>query len=245
MVLPKFAVPTGQQPVNKLVKEVIVRNTSDLPDKERLLVYLITELCSTQLMTGGFRRDWKRVGNDSEYVHFEFTDYEDLKVGDLVCCQTSGIHAFTIGYIVAKTDPDWHGCTIREIGSSRTCNISNESFYAIRGLDEPWTWEGDDYQFYCKVVKAFWKTGDDWYRFGGLKFNDDGTATMTVREKFGGALGTDQESVPFDVTTKWAPKMSIKSIVQVLKDGGVGTRKFERRPTGKPADNGRHILIEF
>lgn len=222
------------------------RMTSDLPDKERILTYLLWQIQSSILLALPFnaQEHMRERCKEKEWLYFEHIDYRDVKAGDLVMCQTSGIHAFTIGYVVDKFNHDWQGCRIREIGSERLCNMSNESYIAIRGLDEPWSWEGPRYVFYRKVGKAFRKL-DDWYRYGGMKFNDDGTVTITIREKFGGMVRGDQESVPFDVTMAWTPKMRIKHIIQSLKDGGVGTRKFERRPTNKPDSGGARVMIEM
>jgi hypothetical protein len=51
----------------------------------------------------------------------------NINVGDLVLAVTSGIHEFSIGYVIEKiTESDM---VIREIGSDKTCKISNEMFY--------------------------------------------------------------------------------------------------------------------
>jgi hypothetical protein len=205
-----------------------MRMTSDLPDKERILTHIIRELLSTQIMKMPWNMDYSD-GRGRTYVHF-VSGEEAVQPGDLVICFTSGIHDFTISWVVEKLA--YSEYLLREIGSNRTCRMGNESVYIIRGLTEPWTWEGDKYDLYRKVWKAFWKAGDDWYRFGGLTFNDQGEAVMTVREKFGGMLSVSsgQESVPFTVTMPWTKRTSVKAITKALIDGGVGTHKFERRP---------------
>jgi len=208
-----------------------------MSDKERILLTIIRELQTMLVLArGAYQLDFHDRSAGREYVHFEHREYDKIKPGDLVICQTSGIHDFTVGFVVDKFDPDWHGLLLREIGTERTCRMSNERYYCIVGLSEHDLWEGGKHQFDLKVKKAFWKTNEDWYRFGGLRFNDDGTATMTVREKFGGCCTNGDESVPFEVTMPWNKRTSVKKIVEALIAGGVGTRKFERRrPTGKPA----------
>jgi hypothetical protein len=210
-----------------------MRMTSDLPDKERLLVHIIRELLSTQIMKMPWNMNYSRIGGGGDYVHFAIGD-EAVQPGDLVICNTSGVHDFTIAWVVEKLA--YAEFLLREIGSQRTCRMGNESVYIIRGLTEPWTWEGERYEFYRKVWKAFWKAGDDWYRFGGLAFNEAGEAVMTVREKFGGMLSSrsGEESVPFTVTMPWDKRTSIRAIAAALVAGGVGTRKFERRKVELP-----------
>ncbi len=207
-----------------------MRFTSDLPDRERILVHIIRELLTTQILRMPWNTNYRDATlSNREYVHFVSGD-EAVKPGDLVICNTSGVHDFTIAWMVEKLA--YSEFLLREIGSERTCRMSNESVWIIRGLTEPWTWEGDKYQFYKKVWNAFWKAGDDWYRFGGLAFNENNDAVMTVREKFGGALSlsSGEESVPFTVTMPWSKRTSVKAITAALIAGGVGTRKFERRP---------------
>lgn len=199
-------------------------------DKERILMTIIDELNSASVLAprDAKQRGWE-IGDaayvdDSghEYVHFApWIGDEDIRPGELVWARTGSIGDFKIGFVVRRL-----GCgrfLIREIGSNRTCDYSNERFIPIRGLSKIDLLEGDKYQFYLKVLKAFARGDDLWHRYGGVEI-EDGKAVIWVRERYGG-LKTPTK--PYPVTMTWTPKTSIKAILDALRDGGYGTRKFE------------------
>lgn len=199
------------------------RLTSDLPDRERLLTTIILRLRTTMVLASKARNDYSDE-RGGEYVHFKFSlDATNLVPGQLVLCETSGVHRFTIAVVVSPID--YSTCLIREFGSNRTCRMANEGFAVLAGMSESDLLEGDEYQTYRKIIKAFGKTKDYVYRFGGARFSKDGTVTVTIREVWGGRNG---QSVPFDVTFAWHKRMSIKAIVAKLREGGLGTKAFGR-----------------
>jgi len=199
---------------------------NELTDKERILIRIIEKLSSTQIMLyhNGYSAnafEQKFSTWTDKYIHFAY--YDKPKPGDLVLAKTGGMSKYKIGFYI-KDIPD--GGLIREIGTNNQCNYTNEQFIPIRNLDEIDTLEGDRYQFYIKVLKAF-KKGDLYiYRYGGIDFKDDNIATIYIREAFGG-LSTEG-SQPFSVKIKWDKKTTIKSILEIMRKGGYGTHKFKQ-----------------
>ena len=196
-----------------------------MTDRERILTTIVDQLCSTLLLAPGCRGYEKESFRDSMrsdasyYVHF--AHYRDPEPGDLVLARTGGVCEWKVGWYIEKRD-DLGGAVIREIGSDRLCNYGNESFVPIVGLGSLSLLEGDKYEFYVKVLRAFGRCNEYLYRFCGLRFECK-EAVVTVREAFGG-LG--KESNPFDVRMVWSKRKSIKNILQVLRAGGYGTKSF-------------------
>ncbi|MHC4864604.1 MAG: hypothetical protein ACYTEX_10995 [Planctomycetota bacterium] len=201
-----------------------------LNDRERVLMMLAQRLIKPDLR-----------GNEYEKKQgFPYADYEKPKKGDLVVCQSSGIHPYSVGFAVSDYEPNTAALRVREIGSGRVCHVSNESFVVIRNIHKDELLEGRQRAFLAKVHKAFMRGDQYCYRYGGLDFDGD-TVRIWIREVFGGHLhGTDQESVPFCAEMKWNGRTSIKAILQAMQDAGYGTREFERRPvhklTGEPSE---------
>lgn len=183
-------------------------------DKERILMTLLQRL----------------VGLDgNEYAKKNGFPYaypdRDPPLGSMVICQSSGAHPWSVGWVVESRPSEAH-CVIREIGSARTCNVSNDSFYVIHNIDRLSLLEGDRHGFLSKVHKAF-RRGDKYrYRFGGLDFDDD-KATIWIREVFGGHR--EHGSEPFPVVMPWNKRTSIKSILDAMQSAGYGTRDFSAR----------------
>lgn len=201
-----------------------------MEDKVRILMTIIRELSATQVCAfhacNGKDIPKRNIDSDIEYVHFESTlGSDNVKIGDLVLCETSGIHDFTVGYVQAITG--YSDCIIREIGTNRICRVGNERFTKIKGLTKDSLLEGVQYKFKRKVLKAFyWGEHDYKYRFGGLEFTGDKgrTAIIKIREKWGGINHT---SIPFDVVIKWNTKTTIKSILEEMTKQGYGWKEFE------------------
>jgi len=196
-----------------------------LTDKERILMHIIRGLNTTSVMCrvppGNYGSDAYRDNNGGHYVHF--ARWDKPKAGDLVICETSQPNDYWIGFVV-QVMSESH-CHIREIGTGRICDYQNEKFSPIRGLRPLQLLEGDQYQFYLKVLAAFRKGDKYMYRFGGLEFESNRTAVITIREAFGGfsKLG----SQPFQVCLRWTKRTAIKTILASMVAGGYGTRTFE------------------
>ena len=188
-------------------------------DKERILMTILKRLCSTQKLCCRPNGEEKFRDGDSEYVHFGEYDDRRVKKGDLVLGQTGGVSDFTVGF-VEEVYSDSH-MLIREIGTDRTCNYSNEMFVRIH-IENEYIREKDEYQFYLKVLKAF-RRGDKYrYRYGGINFLEDGMVEVWIREAFGGL----RDSFPFSMKMKWDKRTTIKEILQNMIDVGYGVRDF-------------------
>lgn len=146
----------------------------------------------------------------------------------MVLCKTSGLwvpHPWLIAWYVEHEPRGYGTATLREIGSERLCNMSNESFVAIVGMNPLDTLEGLQHQIYRKVLSAFSRGGEYIYRFGGLDFPEARLARVWIREVFGGL-----DSVPFSVDIPFNGKTGVSTILAAMRAGGYGTRQFERRP---------------
>ena len=194
-----------------------------MTDKERILFKIIQRMS----LTYSHKLEW---GKEYEGVHFapwkgSLLIDGKLQVGMLVLCQGSGIHDWTIGYTVEKLYDDYSGWIIRELDSDRLCKVSNDSFVPIEGLSNIDLLVKEDYVFYQKILKAFRRGGENWYRFGGIDIIEKRKWKIFIREKWG---GIDGESKPFYFIIKWNKKTSIKYILQKMVETGYGTRKFEK-----------------
>lgn len=215
-----------------------ISDAEPLNDRERILSFVISQLSTTQILTGrtadGYHSAGYRDSDGSEYVHFAYD--QKPKAGDLVVGKTGGVGPWKIGFFVKDLPPDVGGAVIREIGSDLLCNYYNESFVPIRGLDfnQGVLLEGKRYQIYRKVMQAFARGDEYLYRYGGIRFNEDATvATVTIREVFG---GTGKTSVPFDVDIPIKRPISVKRILETLRAGGYGTKSFRPKEIDRSID---------
>jgi hypothetical protein len=202
-----------------------------MTDKERILFIIIHRLALQYSLKLEYYKE-------PDGVYFApwlggFGRDEKLKSGMLVLCMTGrSIHNWTVGFLVEKmANTSLGGWVVREIGTNRLCNVYNESFLPIMGLSKIDLLEGDDYDFYQKVLKSFKRGGEYFYRFGGIEIIEKRKWKIYIRELFGG-ISIDhekEESVPFYCIVKWNKKTSIKYILQKMREVGYGTKKFERR----------------
>jgi len=205
-----------------------------LTDRERILSHVIAGLASTSILAqrgDTFTEVSFNRGFDSDcYVHF--VRYRKPVKGDLVIGTTGfvrGVHEYSIGFYVEPLDPSIGGAVIREIGSQRLCNYSNEEFVPIVGLYREDLFEGHEYIMSRKVKAAFAKGGDYWHRYSKVEFSEENKVRKVkiwVREVFGG-MDRGKESQPYAIEMEWTPKTSIKAILAAMRAGGYGTRKFE------------------
>lgn len=188
-------------------------------DKERILMTIITRMAKLDLSGYDEKQGFPRVSID------------EPKPGDLVVCKSSGPHPYAVGWAVSEHDPHGAALTIREIGTERTCHVSNDSFYVLKGFGPDAFLEGKQRGLRDKVMKAF-RRGDEYaYRYGGLSFPEPGVAVLLVREVWGGLA---HKSLPFPVEIKWNSRTSIKAILQAMRDAGYGTRVFDLAPVDNP-----------
>ncbi len=219
-----------------------------MTDKERILTHLVNGLASAQLLARGrryYQEDFeRRPGKPAEgyYVHVAF--YREPVPGDLVLCQTSGTHPWTVAWFVEWQAKDRGLALLREIGSERLCNMGNESFKPIVGMQPLDLLEGEQRQFYHRVLRAFGRGNEYAYRFGGLDFPEKRLARIWIREVFGGHLhGSNQESVPFSVEIAFDRRApGVKRILEAMRAAGYGTRAFDRRPVEPPPTEPQRVI---
>lgn len=175
----------------------------DLDDRTRILLHLVRDLYLTSSM--------KLFAENDGGVRFERVEkYRNLTEGDLVLCITSGIHAFTVGFV---TEVFEDGCALREIGSNQLRRITNESLARIIGLRPEQLWERDQIKFDRKVRRAFkldWKVLN---RYGSVKFQGN-DATLVVLPPYGNAW--------FRVEVPDYRHKTIKQIHELMCQAGYG-----------------------
>lgn len=190
-------------------------------DKERILINIISKLQSAMVL-----KCKTHLIDFEDHVHFAnnygFLGTKKLKPGMLVLCNSNARHDWGVSFLVEPINDGW---VLREIGSDRLCNMTNESFTPIVGMNKIDLLEGKNREFYIKVIKAFSRGGEYSYRFGGIDINKN-KAVITIREVFGGSL-RDVKSIPFSFEMKWNKKTSIKNILNKMIEAGYGIRKFE------------------
>ena len=194
-------------------------------DKERILMEVLNRLSLTQTLClrGDTETKFKNPSDGYEYVHFGAYDDRPVKKGDLVLACTGNVSDWKVGWVHEVVSRDT--CVIREIGSNRLCNYSNERFTRIVGMPEESIYEGDEYIFQQKVMRAFGKGDEYFYRYGGVDFLENRTARIWIREVFGGMIHGG--SVPFSCDMKWDKRTSVKKILETMRENGYGTRKFD------------------
>lgn len=199
-------------------------DSPDITDRERILSLVINGLMSTALLKRGGDVHCEQSWQDRDghtYVHFAY--YRKPVHGDLVIGRTGfcrEVHRYSIGFWQSAL-PD--GAVIREIGSDRLCNYTNEEFTVVAGLHPSRLLEGERFKFVQKVQRAFVDGSEYSYRYGGTDFLEDGFANVWVREVFGGMRN---ESVPFAIKMAWTPKTTVKKILEIMRAGGYGTKSF-------------------
>lgn len=168
-----------------------------MTDKERVLMTIIKSFYI------------KYINSDIELLYR--CNSSEIKIGDLVLAVTGKIHElqdFTIGYVVEINNE--HDMTLREIGSNRICNISNELFYKIPIdllIDKNYLLEGEKYKIYEKVLKAISKCDD---YFHSIDFEDD-LCIVRTRKAF-------SREVKNEYKFKYDSSTTVEEIVNLIKE---------------------------
>jgi hypothetical protein len=148
----------------------------------------------------------------------------NINVGDLVLAVTSGIHEFSIGYVVNKMSES--DMVIREIGGKKTCKISNEMFYKIdtSNLSKTILLEGIQYELYLKTEKALRKYNDIslyQYRLMEIEFNNN-IATVYLRKKWHEYEKETAPEISFNYNSKTTQKYILNAIEDsLIKEGEI------------------------
>jgi len=172
---------------------------TNLPDKERILFHIISRIYPKYIL------DFPK---EDSLDKFEKSQFKNIKVGDLILACTSGLHNFTVGF--ADTIINESNIILREIGSQRTCNISNEMFYKIpfELLGKYELFEGVQYKTYIKVQKAI-SNLDYCTRFHSMDFNDN-KCIVNLRQMFSNEITQTFEFA-------YSSKTTIKEITRIVK----------------------------
>lgn len=173
-----------------------------MTDKERILMVIITRIIP------GLCYGCYSYTDKENYVKSYMLERNGLEKGDLVFANTSiKPNDFMVGFIEEiKKD-----CTvIREIGSNKLCNYSNESFTKINkeklGYE---VLEGLQYQTYQKVLKAFSEYARYYTRFKSIAF-DKNKCVVQSRAAF-------SNDTKFEIEFCYNSKTTIKSIGTLLE----------------------------
>lgn len=165
-----------------------------MTDKERILMVIITRIIP------GLKYNFRKI----EYITSAWT-LNELSNGDLVFANTTIVpNDFMVGF-VEKIDFDNDCVVIREIGSDKLCNYSNERFTKI---DKSYLGyeilEGIQYKIYKKVLKAFDAYTNYTTRFKSINFDGDSCFIE-------GRMMFCAESI-LKISFKYNSKTTIKSI---------------------------------
>jgi hypothetical protein len=206
----------------------------EMTDKERILMHIIREirtglvLAHPSALRAWNSEPYKVPDSDRYYCHF--APWDKPKPGDLVTAQSGRTNdEWSIcWYVSAPKADDPNGSfgthVVREIGTGRLCNYSNETFVPIRGLEgDAALLEADQRHYYEQVMRAF-ATGDEYgYRYGGIRFQDK-TVVVMVRQAFGGLH--PKGSYPFEVKLPYRKRIAVTTILKLMREQGYGTHQF-------------------
>lgn len=136
-------------------------------DKERILYTLVQRLYMRALYGDpGEIRKWRDAQPGM------LTGINPLQKGDLVIAATSlEASPFMVGYYEGQSESG--GALIREIGSDRLCDYSNEWFYRIeKSILGPEILDGERYALYKKVENAAQDINGDTYYVTAFEMDD-------------------------------------------------------------------------
>lgn len=198
-----------------------------MTDRERILTLVIREMYRTSICSRtGPARYTKGTGPvrcDQDVVDgVHFAPGGQTVPGDLVVASSSLTqNRWSIGFYVKRVG----GINvIREIGSDKLCDYSNETFVPIRGLRNWDILDGDRREFYLKVLAASRKGGDPDYRFRDIKFSEEFNKVDIMRTF---RLRFEEKHQVLRAQMVWNKKTTIKAILEALVAAGYGKLKHE------------------
>lgn len=175
-----------------------------MKDKERILMVIINRIIPSLYFSTSVE--------DKEKICKTYVfEKNDLKHGDLVFANTTITpNDFLVGF-VEKVDEENNCVVIREIGSKRLCNYSNELFTVINKEKLGYEiLEGVQYKIYEKVMKAFGEYTSYYTRFKSLSFDGD-TCIVEARVAF-------KQDTIFEISFPYNSNTTIKEIGKLLKE---------------------------
>ncbi|MPM35905.1 hypothetical protein SDC9_82499 [bioreactor metagenome] len=181
-----------------------------MTDKERILMVIISRIIPGLAYSYSMEKR-------NEYIDSCMLSPEKLNRGDLVFANTTMFpNEFMVGFV---DNIETTHVVIREIGSQRLCNYSNESFTKINkdklGYE---ILEGVQYQIYQKVLKAFSKYARYSIRFKSISFENNVCSVM-------GRRMFDSETA-FSIFFPYSGKTSIKEIGRRIVEAEPDINKY-------------------
>jgi len=120
-----------------------------MTDRERLLMTVATAVFpGTQLNAAG--------PVDVNCARWETESRRPAEPGEIVWALSSGrggAHDWSVARMVERLPHD--GMRVRELGGERTCDITNELFYVLRGVRPELLLEGREWRVYEQIRLAF------------------------------------------------------------------------------------------
>ena len=188
-----------------------------MSDKERILICLVNRIYGKAVYgSPSDRREWQDMQTGL------LSGKNPVQPGDLVTAFTTVFpNEWMVGF-VHEVKEDY--VVIREIGSDRLCNYSNETFLRIdKKILGYEILEGVQYQIYKKVTKAFTEASYSYtFRFKDISFQGD-TCKVEGRRAF-------HNETAFQVEFSYDSETTIESITELLN-------KAEKSAIDSPLDN--------
>ena len=173
-----------------------------MSDKERILICLVNRIYGKALY--GSRKEWLDMQPGL------LSGKNPLQPGDLVTAFTTiSPNEWMVGF-VHEVKAKAGIVVIREIGSDRLCNYSNETFMRIdKNILGYEILEGVQYQIYKKVKQAFTDANYAYtFRFKDISFQGD-TCRVEARRSF-------KNETAFQIEFCYDSETTIESIVEFL-----------------------------
>ena len=142
-----------------------------MTDKERILIQIAA-------MTSYATTEHRFLSEDS--VRWEYVNKDTfLKKGDIICGMTNPNHKFGVAFFEKRIG--YSDFIVKEIGTDKTCNYTNEMFLVLRNFPEMYKLCGLEHLTMLKIKKAFY----DSYSFVFVKVDfEPKKLIITMRKKW-------------------------------------------------------------
>lgn len=141
-----------------------------MTDKERILTLITTT-------TAYATTDHRLLSETS--VKWEYVNKDTiLKKDDIVCGITNSNHNYGVAFFQEKIE---NGLVVKEIGSEKLCNYTNEMFLVLRNFPDMDKLCGIKYKTMLKVKKSLFDI--DQYKFNSVDFQPN-KLIITLRKKW-------------------------------------------------------------
>ncbi|MFA5297864.1 MAG: hypothetical protein WC389_06605 [Lutibacter sp.] len=165
-----------------------------MTDKERILIQIsaMTAYATTE----------HRLLSENTVKWEHINENTPLKKGDIVCGMTNPNHKFGVAFFEERTR--YGDFVVKEIGTNKTCNYTNEMFLVLRNFPDMYKLCGIEHLTMLKIKKALYNI--DHFRFVRVEFEQN-KLIITVRKKW----TSDLVSFNFEYSCPIS-KITIKSL---------------------------------